>query len=273
MMIGKIKNEFIENEINELLVKIRDDIFEMKISKTNGILHHIYILINGCITSPQIISKLEIKQYLENMANSYLPIFNDILKSRLEILSNFIYNESKKIYEKYKKSALSLYPIILILDSKLNNFPFESLSILREIKQPICRMPTIKHLSNLFNKLNAVSKNIDPAKGFFILNPSKDLISTQKVFEDYFIEKMKWKGKIGIEPNEQDIFSALQESDLYVYCGHGAGECFYSSEDLRKIEVQSASFLMGCSSSFFSDNGLYENNGILISYLTSGWYF
>lgn len=161
-------------------------------------------------------------------------------------------------------------PVIFIMDSKLNNFPFESLPVIRGNAQPTCRMPTVEHLSFACDKLHAGRQTIDTKNTFFVLNPSKDLASTQRTFEKYFTDKIGWRGVSGKEPREEEVMSALEECEMFVYCGHGAGELFCSCEDLKKIEIRSSALLMGCSSSFFSDNGLYENNGILIAYLTSG---
>ncbi len=115
--------------------------------------------------------------------------------------------------------------IFLILDSKLNNFPFESLPIMRLNKQTICRFPTYYHLKQSLQKLDFNSNRkstflnslrINPESAFFLLNPSKDLEATQKRLEPFFQKWNNWEGFSGESPDSSNILKALKEFDIFV---------------------------------------------------------
>lgn len=70
--------------------------------------------------------------------------------------------------------------------------PWESLPCLRN--QSVSRLPSISFLRDRILSMKCQNNNnssnngkyfIDPQKAFYILNPSQDLESTQKKFEDF----------------------------------------------------------------------------------------
>lgn len=255
--MGSFANYEIEEKISKAIKNIREKIFENRISGSHYFLHFIATQLNACISE-----KITREKMQENL-QTFIPKVKCFELSKLIM---FYSNEIRAI-------CTQRNPVLLLLDSKLNNFPFESIPIIKKNNQMVCRIPALPLLLNTCEKLNAPSKIIDTSKAFYILNPSKDLMNTQNTFQSYFSEKKRWNGITGQEPKEGEILRALEEYDLFLYCGHGAGEVFYSSEDVRGIDVKSSALLMGCSSSFFSDNGFYENNGIIMSYLGSGRYY
>ena len=270
MFLGTIRKKEIEEAITKAVESIKKKFFKAHNSSTYSLFHHLIVLFNGCL-SKNFVEK-DIENYIRDLCNNWNNKFKALDNLNEDRITQLIEDCTKATIELRKEYSLSQprNPLILILDSKLNNFPFENLPLLRNTLQPISRMPTMEHLIFACNRFSSASKSINTDNAFFVLNPTKDLEKTQQTFESYFIKEMKWKGIVGKEPKEQEIFRALEESELFIYCGHGAGEGIYSSEELRKVEVRSSALLMGCSSSFFSDNGVYESNGITMAYLSSG---
>ena len=68
----------------------------------------------------------------------------------------------------------------------------------------------------------------------------------------------------------QDLLQALQEHDMFVYCGHGCAQQYISLAALRELPSCSAAFLMGCSSGRLSKKGCYEASGPIQAYIQGG---
>ena len=60
-----------------------------------------------------------------------------------------------------------------------------------------------------------------------------------------------------------------EESDLFIYCGHGAGEKLCDSHRLRKLKCPAA-MLWGCSSGRLPTLGIHDPSGPAQSYLLGG---
>jgi separase len=64
--------------------------------------------------------------------------------------------------------------------------------------------------------------------------------------------------------------SALQQHDLFLYFGHGAGEQYLSAAAYRGLDRCAASLLMGCSSGRLRLAGEFEPHGPAWDYLMAG---
>jgi len=63
----------------------------------------------------------------------------------------------------------------------------------------------------------------------------------------------------------------LNESDLFIYCGHGSGEKYIHRDRVKKIGSDCcAALLIGCSSGKLHQEGIYEPHGAILSYLLAG---
>lgn len=105
---------------------------------------------------------------------------------------------------------------------------------------------------------------------YYVLNPSKDLAKTQERFEKRFSCQAGWQGVAGTAPLREEYSSAVQEKDLVVYCGHGTGQAYFNATDLSKVRCRATMLLMGCSSGFLRDQGMYEPTGMALNYLVAG---
>lgn len=61
--------------------------------------------------------------------------------------------------------------------------------------------------------------DVDPSSGYYVLNPSGDLVGTEGRFKEWAegMKKVGWDGVIGRPPSEQQLLDALQRRDLVVY--------------------------------------------------------
>ena len=143
--------------------------------------------------------------------------------------------------------------VILIVDNKSSCIPWEHLDCLRNY--PVGRYPSLeffcRHLAMHQSKIENPVVQLN--RGFYLLNPGGDLLKTEKNFENFFetIQKPSFDGFIRSEPSLETMKSKLEDSNLYVYCGHGAGSKYYPAYFLRD-KVRNLNncvpMLMGCSS-------------------------
>jgi hypothetical protein len=111
-------------------------------------------------------------------------------------------------------------------------------------------------------------KSIDST--FYVINPSGDLVSTQETFETWFKNLAGWSGVSGRVPTPDELGIALEQHDLFVYCGHGGAEQYLPASRLRSLGSCASSILMGCSSAKLTTGGVYDASGVPLSYLTAG---
>lgn len=197
----------------------------------------------------------------------------------------------------------------LVLDEHLHRFPWEGTQLLSN--RAVCRVPSLPfviaplieyELRDDSQKSNLTSPEpvIDPKRARFVLDPEDNLHQTAKRLQpilDSMSSKLGWEGVTKKMPSPDFISDALLDEDsLYIYCGHGGGECCYSrskvegllhpSRDSKTLNrprrCRSSVILMGCSSaslnSFKRSNeilpeeatGFFEPDGIALSYLSSG---
>ena len=53
---------------------------------------------------------------------------------------------------------------------------------------------------------------------------------------------------IGKIPSEEEFLSLVTNSDLFVYFGHGGGECYVKGSSIKKASLSCQAYLIGCSS-------------------------
>ena len=79
------------------------------------------------------------------------------------------------------------------------------------------------------------------------------------------------QGHVGAPaPDGALVASALVKHDLYIYCGHGAGEQYLPAHRLRQLPSCAAALLMGCSSGRLHAAGDYSACGPVLAYLLAG---
>ncbi|SPQ97087.1 unnamed protein product (mitochondrion) [Plasmodiophora brassicae] len=159
----------------------------------------------------------------------------------------------------------NLAPTVLILDSSVQHLPWESLPMLAD--RPVARLPC---LSLLVERLGRSDFTVDSSLSFYVLNPSSNLPQTQARLEPEFKQRPGWQGLVGVPPTPDQLRDALSTYDLFLYCGHSAGEQYLPAAQIRKHQVRSASLLLGCSSGLLRGAGEYEPRGMCLAYLQAG---
>lgn len=118
-----------------------------------------------------------------------------------------------------------------------------------------------------------LNQGLDLSNTSYIINPDEDtkLAKTEERMGKVF-KKYKWKGKVGQQSVKEMIQASILQKDLFVFCGHGAGEKYFSSSAIRKLkdEVRAVLWLMGCKSGFLKKSGMFEPSGVALSYLEGG---
>ncbi|CAM9591888.1 unnamed protein product [Chrysoparadoxa australica] len=181
--------------------------------------------------------------------------------------------------------ALPRHPVILVLDEKLQGIPWEGLPCLKG--RPVTRVPAVPFIFSSLeadwplrkSKLKAptsyrpAAQGIRVSKGYYILDPERNLPSTRATLGPVLADMeatLGWKGRVGVAPPASELLQALSEEDLFIYCGHGAGELLLGRDAVAALPRCSVAILMGCSSGRLKGYGEFEPSGMVSAYLVAG---
>lgn len=112
----------------------------------------------------------------------------------------------------------------LILDKRLQPFPWESLPCLRG--RSVSRLPSLSFLRDRLDLAANRSPTaphdfvVDYARTAYLINPGGDLKNTQQTFEPWLREqadKHGWSGVIGRTPLEEEVKQSLTSKELFLY--------------------------------------------------------
>jgi separase len=183
---------------------------------------------------------------------------------------------------------------ILLLDKALHIFPWESLPCMQGLA--ISRMPSLACLRRLIldrrqrsttpdnDEWTAASEeeghHASLKNGTYILNPSADLVSTQSTFSQALDSHLpfssadsssSWKRIIARPPTETEFSTALTDSDILLYFGHGSGAQYIRGRTIRRLDrCRATVLLMGCSSAALLEAGEFEPSGPVWNYMMAG---
>ncbi|KAK1779243.1 peptidase family C50-domain-containing protein [Copromyces sp. CBS 386.78] len=196
---------------------------------------------------------------------------------------------------------------ILMLDKALHVFPWESLPCLQNLA--VSRMPSLGCLRRAILDMKP-SRPSHPAKeedgdsimldadsiptgtastlpqghhasstgGTYMLNPSSDLLTTQKTFAPLLSSHLSpspssWTCITARPPTESEFASALTNSDILLYFGHGSGAQYIRGRTIRRLSprCRATVLLMGCSSAKLNEAGEgFEVYGPAWNYMMAG---
>lgn len=177
--------------------------------------------------------------------------------------------ESLRGYYSRIKDAKKHNHTVLVLDKSSQNFPWESIPLLRG--QPVTRIPSLNILKDLLEQSNQPpSFDISNENFYYMLNPGQDLPKTQERFEDVFENISQWEGKVAEAPTEEEIAGVLETRNGFVYVGHGGGEQYIRSSKIKALEKCCPTLLLGCSSGALEQAGDYDPWGTPVSYMIAG---
>ena len=109
-------------------------------------------------------------------------------------------------------------------------------------------------------------------KCWYAIDPEDNLPTTRKTMQGFlspFSSLWGWRGVVGQIPGSHEVKALHESSDLFIYCGHGAGERLCDSHSLRKYHTPAA-LLWGCSSGRLVPKGVHDPSGAAVSYLLGG---
>ena len=177
--------------------------------------------------------------------------------------------------------------LILVLDRRLQAFPWESLPCLEGSS-----VSRVGSMLSLRDCILSMRQSIGPGSGAkdhsdichmvprnsgtFILNPSSDLSATQTMLQPSLaaLEQpagVQWSSIINKAPSEDDFSSALTTSSVTLYFGHGAGSQYIRPRTIKRLErCSEVVWLMGCSSGSVWENGDLEPCAVPLAYLLAG---
>eukprot|EP01134_Creolimax_fragrantissima_P004109 CFRG4109T1 len=179
--------------------------------------------------------------------------------------------------------------VVLLIDKTIQHLPWEALPVLRG--QAVSRMScleSITHAQNRYLHSDTVDDDdveidehtnlnrnhervcVDVTNSFYVVNPEKDLMSTEKTFASDFETVRKWEGVVGQRPTPDQILEALKTRDLYIYLGHGGGEKYLPRQKIEEISCRAVALLLGCSSGRLRTNGEFDPTGTPLSYILAG---
>ncbi|KAJ3326347.1 hypothetical protein HDV06_000223 [Boothiomyces sp. JEL0866] len=183
----------------------------------------------------------------------------DLRDDMLELISQFYIETNFKRDERIHDAH-----IVLIPDKNTQYFPWESLPTLRG--KPVSRLPSYLLAKERFSLPN----QLDIRNTVYVLNPSGDLKKTQNTFANLLESRRNWKGYTGSQPNVTQLKSDLENSNLYLYFGHGAGESVITRNDLESLQKIPVSLIFGCSSGQLKWKGQFDPVGMATEFLSLG---
>ncbi|NWX10974.1 ESPL1 protein, partial [Caloenas nicobarica] len=108
--------------------------------------------------------------------------------------------------------------LVLVLDKHLQKLPWESMACLRAV--PVTRLPSLRFLLSYSLARerggSVLSRGVNRSSTFYVLNPHKNLPSTEEQFRGWFESIPGWKGVTGAVPSPEQMQAALREHDLYM---------------------------------------------------------
>ncbi|XP_048343848.1 separin [Sphaerodactylus townsendi] len=161
--------------------------------------------------------------------------------------------------------------LVLILDKHLQKLPWENVPCLKS--RTVTRLPSLRFLlsyllTKKYREESVFNQGINAGRAFYVLNPQRNLSGTEKMFRDWFQSEPGWTGVVGEAPATDQVPSALEERDLYIYAGHGAGARFIDS--ILKMDCRAVALLFGCSSAALALQGNLEGTGIILKFILAG---
>lgn len=158
---------------------------------------------------------------------------------------------------------------VLVPGASCIQIPWESIPSLRA--KSVTRMPTLFQLKDhLIKYKNLLDNGIDACKGYYVINPGGDLQRTEANLSPKFRHLDGWNGLVGEVPDDSNILKAFDEKNLYIYAGHGGGEQYIKSKNIKKRDFIPPSLLLGCSSGLLKGGGSIHPYGTAYNYINGG---
>lgn len=200
--------------------------------------------------------------------NAYDEIdFDAMIIEAQDALSKYYDAQSQQDHPESPKEG----HLVLILDRKLHDFPWESLPCLQ--RHSVSRLPSVSCLISRIRELRSLNQRwvlgpeardyypLQLSKLSYILNPSEDLTTTRDRLlpllrhatdKENTVESdgcssgssgsekqqgSQFPGIVDRPPTEDEFASMLRESDITLYFGHGSGAQYIRGRQIKKLLV------------------------------------
>ncbi|QLG71564.1 hypothetical protein HG535_0B06080 [Zygotorulaspora mrakii] len=182
--------------------------------------------------------------------------------------------EQIRKFQSHVANSTRFQHTFLIVSGSLHMFPWECLPFFKYLS--ITRIPSYGCLDDLLRESDhRVFLPISlQSRISMILNPHGDLSKTESRFAGKFRQIAtsipNSKVIINEKPTEELFLQSLEDSNLFIYLGHGGGEQYARLKEIKRLDSIAPSFLLGCSSAFMSSYGKLEPTGTIYAYLLAG---
>ena len=127
-------------------------------------------------------------------------------------------------------------------------------------------------VSTTTNSEKFLDSRVSLSRSWYAVDPESNLPhtrATMSAFLDPFAKQYDWEGVIAAVPSESVVKEQHDKSQLFIFCGHGAGEKVCDSQRLKKSHCPAA-MLWGCSSGRLALQGVHDPTGVALQYLIRG---
>ncbi|CCC70178.1 hypothetical protein NCAS_0E01080 [Naumovozyma castellii] len=180
----------------------------------------------------------------------------------------------KRYHSKVISNSHKVDHTFLVIGSACHTFPWESLSFMNDLS--LSRIPSIKWLESAITRhYEQLIKGVPlTEKISMILNPHGDLERTElrfrETFETIVAKRPSSSLIVNEKPDEEKMLHMMSNCNLFIYVGHGGGEQYVRTREIKRCDNVGPSFLLGCSSASLKYYGGLEPTGTVNSYLLAG---
>lgn len=247
LLSGKLVNQELDQSIVNKLNEVYDKYDSSRRQLSEQSRHLLYQIASGCCY----VSNEQIKDMVKYIVKKSSSVLCTRLISKIQYI--------RRHYPELETDKR--YPVILMLDQKLEILPWEMVFTLRD--HAVCRVPSVHFLHALYKKEeryvvngNRVIKLKDQS-GYYLINPDRSLNKTERLMTSFISKRLpNWKGITKRPPTDEEYRDAITKHDIFLYCGHGNGITYFKMQDgVFNFNIRAMSLLYGCSSVKSIDNG------------------
>ncbi|XP_023161466.2 uncharacterized protein LOC111593099 isoform X2 [Drosophila hydei] len=161
--------------------------------------------------------------------------------------------------EQRQPLAAKRFPIILVVDERLDHMHWEQLAPMQECT----RIKSLHSLWRLFKCHKSQIQHgyymVNIKRGITLINPDADLANSGRrlrSFLEYWLGH--WQHMFETVPTEQFMIEKAFKADCFVYAGHGSSLQYVSSRLIYRNRIKGVVFLFGCDSTRVLSSGLYS---------------
>lgn len=134
--------------------------------------------------------------------------------------------------------------LVLLVGTGVESIPWEALPWLRSEEVSVTRSPS---LAFLMEHLCRPMGELGRRDMFYVINPSGEFKKTEERFREVVGSQRGWRGIQG-QTSREAVMKLYKQERVYLYCGHGSGDAYFSLGRFDRTVDAPVALLMGCSS-------------------------